>query len=120
VLDQDRAGFLARTNITVLRPYADIRVTTPGQYQRLLEHIDVHRWYLGVERNTEVPYSDAVTSWFDNVYQPLVQLTREQNLLSYFPQRTEADLYLWFINRQNVLKDAYSEQESFKPPDTPG
>jgi hypothetical protein len=111
VLEQDRAGFLAHTNLLVLHPDADIRVTTPGQYQRLLEHIDVHRWYLGVERNSEVPYADAVTSWYDNVYFPLVQLIREQKLLSYFPGRTEADLYLWFINRQAVLKEAYSEQE---------
>ena len=117
VLEQDRAGFLARTNLPALRSNADIRVTTPGQYQRLMEHIDVHRWYLGVERNSEILYSDAVTSWFDNVYQPLVQLIREQNLLAYFPGRTEADLYLWFINRQNVLKEAYSEREPPQPPE---
>ena len=46
-------------------------------------------------------------------------LMREQNLLTYFPGRTEGDLYLWFINRHNVLKEAYSEQEPAKPPDTP-
>lgn len=119
VLEQDRAGFQARTQLSIFRPDADIRLSTPGQYQRLVEHIDVHRWYLGVERNSEVFYSEAVMSWYDNVYLPLIFLVREQNLLSYFPGRTEADLYLWFINRRNVLKEAYADGESPISPNAP-
>ncbi len=107
VLEQDRAAFLSRTKLHKLRPQAKIRLTTPGMYGRLLEHIDVHRWYLGEARNTEAPYTDAVTSWYDNVYLPLVQMVREQGLLANFPDRTEGDLYLWLVNRQKTLKQAY-------------
>lgn len=117
ILEQDRAGFETRTRLSVLCPEANIRVTVPGQYQRLLEHIDVHRWYLGVERGEEISYADAVKSWYENVYSPVVRLAREQDLLAYFPDRTEGDLYLWLINRQEVLKQAYGEIEN---PESPG
>jgi hypothetical protein len=107
-LEQDRAAFLARTQLLASRPEADIRVTTPGQYGRLLEHIDVHRWYLGVERQSPVSHADAATSWYDNVYLPLIELVREQDLLCHFPNRTETDLYLWLVNRRETLKQVYA------------
>src|SRR3712207_7648286 len=37
-----------------LRPDADIVFTAPGRYQEALEHIAVHRWYMGLERGPEV------------------------------------------------------------------
>src|SRR5690606_23873471 len=43
------ADFLERTNLDEQRPDADLRVTVPGQYPQLLEHIDVHRYFMGID-----------------------------------------------------------------------
>ena len=112
ILNQDRAAFLERTHILELRPDARIETDVPGQYQKLLEHIEVHRWYLGEQRHDEVPYQEAVTSWYDLVYLPLIKILREQNLLAAFPGRTETDLYLWAIARQAYLRQAYGDDIS--------
>jgi hypothetical protein len=100
---QDAVDFLDKTRLTELRPDARVELTLPGQYEKLLEHIDVHRWYMGVERKREVAYADAVASWYDNVYLPLVRIIRECDVLREFPHRTEADLYLWIIEHRWFL-----------------
>lgn len=113
-LKAEYAVFLEETNLAEIRPGAQIELTLNGEYERLLEHISVHRWYLGEGRGAEVPYAEAVASWYDNVYTPMVKLIRDQKLLASFPGRTEADLYLWIIEYEWFLRDAYREEYSFQ------
>lgn len=110
VLKQERATFLEQTRLFELRPEARIEITLPGQYDKLREHIAVHRWYQGEQRQAEVPYPEAVESWYENVYCPLVDIIREQGILKEFPGRTETDLYLWIIERLWYLKEVYGEE----------
>jgi hypothetical protein len=110
ILRQERTNFLEKTRIIELRPDADITLTIPGKYDQLFEHIAVHRWYLGEQRGEDVPYIDAVASWYENVYLPIVKIIRDQDVMSVFSDRTESDLYLWIINRQRELKDIYGEE----------
>lgn len=100
---QEQAAFLNRTRIQQLRPEARIEVTLPGQYEKILEHIGVHRWHLGETHGTDITFQEAVTSWYDNVYLPLVEIIRNQSILEEFPGRTETDLYLWILERQEQL-----------------
>jgi hypothetical protein len=102
---QDAVAFLSTTRLLELRPTANVFLTLPGQYERLLEHISVHRWFLGVEADREISYPDAVASWYDHVYLPLVQGIREASVLREFPKRTEADLYLWLIEHLWYLRE---------------
>jgi hypothetical protein len=97
------AGFLERTHLDELRPDADVRASVPGQYRRLEEHIDVHRYFMGIEQEREIPYKEAVAHWYDTVYLPAVNIIREQDLLRDFPNRTEADLYLWLLEHRAEL-----------------
>jgi hypothetical protein len=106
-LQRERAHFLNETQIINIRPEALIKCTLPGMYYRLLEHISVHRWYLGIERGSEVSFSEAVSSWYDHVYMPLIQVIHEQDILKDFPKRTETDLYLWIIQHQWHLRETY-------------
>lgn len=106
ILEQEKAHFYDYTNIKEIRPKADIRLTLPGKYEKMLAHISDHRWYLGEERDADVPYAEAVASWYDNVYIPIITIIREQGFLQRFPERTEADLYLWTLDHRSDLKDA--------------
>ncbi len=112
LLRQEQADFFIKTNILEIRPKAEIKTSLSGQYSRLVEHIAAHRWYLGEQRNSEVLYSEALASWYDHVYMPLIEVIREQNILASFPGRTETDLYLWIISHQWILKTQYGEQLS--------
>ena len=114
ILDQEHNSFLARTRLNDYHPGAKIALTTPGFYGKLLEHIDVHRWFLGTQRGLDVPYEEAVVSWYDHVYLPLVDLIRVQQILDEFPGRTETDLYLWIIEHQGYLRETYGSELSIE------
>lgn len=112
-LQVERARFIELTQLPQLRPQAHIEMTIPGEYERLLEHISVHRWYLGEQKHQEVAYTDAVISWYDNVYAPLARIIEENDLIHNFPARTVADLYLWIIEYQWYRREAYKANYSF-------
>ncbi len=109
ILGAERSDFLSRTRLDELRPDNGIEFTAPGRYEEAQEHIDVHRWHLGVERNAEIPHSEAVTSWYDNVYLPAIAAIDRAGLLACFPNRTSADLYLWTMRHLAELQEEYSK-----------
>jgi hypothetical protein len=98
--------FLERTRLDRMRPEASLEVSKLGRYDRLYEHILGHRYFLGLEQGREVPVPEAAASWYDNVYKPIANLFREYGLLEHFPDRTEADLYLWVTARWLELSQA--------------
>ncbi len=105
IVKAEYAEFLERTNLDKLWPEADLSVSVPGQYEALVEHIEVHRYYMGLEQGHEIPYEEAVAHWYDTVYLPAVEVIREQGILRDFPGRTETDLYLWLAVHRTALEE---------------
>ena len=78
--------------------------TSPAGYDRLLEHIADHRYYLGLRAGREPSWEEAVASWRDTVYRPVLAVIGEHGLLADFPGRTATDLYLWVVDRLHRLR----------------
>ncbi|MBI5303588.1 MAG: hypothetical protein HY868_15745 [Chloroflexi bacterium] len=97
--------FIEKTQLDKLRPGQKIVFSEPGGYARLIEHIAVHRYFLGVEAQHKIKWQDAVTSWYDHLYTPVIQIIREHKILQDFPHRTEADLYLWVMDHHYFLHE---------------
>lgn len=106
IRDREYAAFLEHTRLKELRPDAEVLVSLPGKYEKILHHIAVHQYYMGIDQQRDISYPEAVTSWYDNVYLPAVKTIREQNLLSEFPGRTEADAYIWMLEHREALEAA--------------
>lgn len=112
IIKADHQEFMRKTGLNQLRPRHGINLTEPGRYDMMLRHIHVH-WYLvnkelerkGADKFLEWP--DAVASWYDNVYAPVVEAIRKYNLLEEFPHRTEADLYMWIAHHREELSREY-------------
>ncbi len=104
IIIAEHLSFIEQTQIDKLRPKSNLMVTNPGQYPILEEHISVHRYFMGLEHQREIPYAEAVANWYDQVYLPVVQIIREGGILKNFPERTETDLYLWISKHQGKLK----------------
>ncbi|MCB2202783.1 universal stress protein [bacterium] len=105
ILKEEFADFLEESEIDRILPEADFQLTFPGLYDTLLEHIRVHRYYMGIEQSREIPWEEAVRDWYQTVYLPIVRVIREQNVLQDFPNRTEADLYVWILDHQTYLQE---------------
>jgi len=104
IIKSEYADFLEETDIARLRPGVDLSVTVPGQYERLLEHIEVHRYFMGLDFKRSIPFEEAVAHWYDTLYMPTVEPIRERGLLRWFPNRTETDLYLWVSEHRAALE----------------
>lgn len=106
VLRLEHKELMEDTCLDEICPDVEIRVTLPGRYHEILQHVEVHRYFMGLEQEREIPLEEAVASWVNNVYLPAVQAIREQKVLEDFPERTETDLYLWLKKHQWELEQA--------------
>lgn len=106
IMKAEYADFLKETRLDKLRPDADLRVTAPGKYPTLLNHIHEHQYYLGVEYGRDVDFSEAVTSWYDKVYLPVADLIWNSGILREFPDRTPTDLYLWLGDHRAHVEES--------------
>lgn len=106
------ASFLEKTRLDTLRPDVNIEFSQPGGFGRLLEHIVVHQYFLGLDYRRDVSWAEAVTDWYDYVYMPVVSIIRERNVLAEFSGRTEADLYLWIADHHWTLNQQEIQQHT--------
>lgn len=105
IIAGEHSAFLERTNLDQLRPGVDLRVSIPGSYERLREHIRVHRYFMGLDQGRRIGRPEAVAHWYDAVYLPVVESIRASGLLRGFQGRTETDLYLWLSEHRGRLEE---------------
>lgn len=106
--------FLERTHIDDLRPNVKILLTIPDGFDRMLEHIAVHRYFMGLDLKRDISEEEAVTHWYDTVYMPIVKAIRESKILKEFPGKTEGDLYLWVLDHQHYIANT---GKALQPPE---
>ena len=100
--------FYGNTNFGELTDDISLDFSTPGRYDVIYNHILVHKYFLNESQEKEIPLSDAIVSWYRNVYRPTIEVIRKQRLLFSFPGRTEGDLYVWIVKHWDFLKKKYS------------
>ena len=98
-----KVAFLERTNLDRLRPAAELTCTVLGGYDRMLEHIAVHRYFMGLDFKRDVSESEAVEHWYDTVYLPVVRVIADSGVMAAFPKRTAADFYMWVMDHRHYL-----------------
>lgn len=109
-----KVHFLERTSLDRIRPEANIKLTIPDGFERMLEHIAVHRYFMGIDYQRDVSEEEAVAHWYDTVYMPIVEAIRSSGILREFPGRTEGDLYLWVLDHQHYLSQ---QGQPLQPPE---
>lgn len=112
IIKGEYANFLRATKLDELIPdHRPIIFTTPGRYEKLLEHIRTRQYYLDQKRAAEhqppVTWAEAVKSWYDRLYLHIVQNIDRHDVMYRFPGRTEADLYLWIMDHRYFLTERY-------------
>jgi nucleotide-binding universal stress UspA family protein len=126
ILASEQAAFFDHTRLDRLRPEAELETSLPGQYDKLENHIEVHRFFIEMKEARALVDEEAVGRWYDEAYLPVVEAIREQGLLRGFNKRTETDLYLWIADNQAALRnelgweiDPQTAVENFPlPPET--
>ena len=107
LINYEKNIFYEKTQFGTLTGDNALNFSTPGRYDAIYNHILVHKYFLNESREDEIPFSDALVSWYNNVYSPVIAVIRGQWLLVNFSGRTEGDLYVWIIKHWDFLKKKY-------------
>ncbi|MGH2532136.1 MAG: hypothetical protein ACRDJW_07480 [Thermomicrobiales bacterium] len=107
LLQVEYAEFLRRTNLDKLRPEHDIRPTALGRYDEIWEQIEEHRVWWSGELGRPVGTDEAAGRWYDEIYLPIIEVARQRGIPRRFPDRTEADIYLWVMAHREALRERY-------------
>lgn len=107
--------FFAQTHLDQLCPGARLEVTDPEHYATLLQHIAVHRYLAnqptdttwGARDGRALRWEEAVVSWYDTVYMPIIEAIRNHQVQAQFPRHTETDLYLWITQYREGIAGEY-------------
>ena len=112
VLNYEKREFYSETNFGDITDYWRLDFSTPGQYDVIYNHILTHRYYINMDKDTEIPFEDAVTSWFNNVYLPIIKVIEANHLMKLFKHRTQSDLYIYLIKYWDELKQRFGNDFS--------
>jgi hypothetical protein len=99
----ERVGFLERTQLDRYYPAAVLEPTVLGGYDRLLEHIAVHRYFMGIDQGRPISEEEAVRHWYETLYLPVVEVVNRAGILQELPGRTATDFYLWTMDHLHFL-----------------
>lgn len=86
--------------------------STPGQYDVLYQHIQIHKYFINQTKEEEISTEEAILSWYYTLYIPIVNVIKHQHILRKFRHRTPADLYVWIVKYWDDLKRKFGESVS--------
>jgi hypothetical protein len=112
LIGYEKKLFYEKTNFGKLSGCQDLDFSSPGAYDLIYEHILVHKYYLNEKVLGAIPFSEALISWYCNVYQPIISIVKDEKLWHTFPGKTPGDLYLWIVRYWDLLKKKYGANYS--------
>ncbi|MBI5928391.1 MAG: hypothetical protein HY862_03735 [Chloroflexi bacterium] len=107
LMESERTVFLQHTQFDLLRPNHNICLTLPGGYTELLGQIAHYQNVLSEIDEHPIPFEEAVTAWYDMVYETTINILETTGVFTQFPRRTPADFYVWVSQHQRELRECY-------------
>lgn len=107
IIAWEKRNFYFETNFGDITDYWVLDFSTAGQYDTIYEHILTHKYFINLNRPEEISMEEAVTSWFENVYLPVVNTIQKYKIMKYFKKNTICDLYVWIIRFYDELKKKF-------------
>ncbi|NLM01319.1 MAG: transcriptional regulator [Treponema sp.] len=87
----------------------DLDFSSAGQYDVILQHIKLHKYYINEPLDHEISQEEAILSWYKNVYSPIINQIEKRKIMKHFKKRTKSDLYVWIVKFWDDLKNKYGQ-----------
>jgi len=104
VIEEERKSFLEVTKLDEYRDISTLHFSFIGKFDQIYSHIEVHKYFLGIENNRDFTFLEAMLSWYDRFFIPIIEEIKNEKLLKLFPDMTAADLYVLTIKYWDELK----------------
>lgn len=109
IISYEKRNFYFETNFGDITDYWVLDFSTAGQYDVIYNHILTHKYFINQNQAEEIPMEDAILSWFNNVYLPVVTTIQKYKIMKYFRKNTVSDLYVWIITFYDELKKKFGD-----------
>ncbi|MGI5107317.1 transcriptional regulator [Treponema socranskii] len=109
IISYEKRVFYTETNFGDLTDFWSLDFTSTGQYDIIYNHILTHKAYIEKKQSSDMTMTDAIMSWFEDVYLPIIKAIDDRRVMRYFKQRTKSDLYVWIMRYWEELRKKFGE-----------
>jgi hypothetical protein len=96
VIKYEKRIFYTKTFFGDVTGFWDLDFTQTGLYDVIYKQILAHQRRISRGMTVEVPFEDALLSWYQTVYRPAIRVIITKDLCARFKNRTPSDLFVWF------------------------
>ena len=114
IISYEKRNFYFETSFGDITDYWCLDFSTTGQYDVIYNHILTHKYFINQNQEKEISIEDAITSWFNTVYLPVIHTIDKYKIMKYFKHRTKSDLYVWIIKYFDELKRKFGDNCSLE------
>ena len=109
IISYEKRVFYTETNFGDITDFWTLDFTSTGQYDIIYNHILTHKGYIEKKRGSEMSTADALMSWFQDVYLPIIKAIDDRRVMRYFRQHTKSDLYVWIMRYWEELREKFGD-----------
>ncbi|MCR5495397.1 MAG: transcriptional regulator [Treponema sp.] len=109
IIAYEKRNFYMETNFGDITEYWCLDFSTAGQYDKILQHILTHKYFINLNKTEEISMEEAILSWYQTVYMPVADSIEKCNIMKYFKNHTVSDLYIFIISFYDELKKKFGE-----------
>ena len=109
IISYENRVFYTETNFGDITDFWSLDFTSTGQYDIIYNHILTHKAYIEKKQSSDMTMTDAIMSWFEDVYLPIIKAIDDRRVMRYFRQHTKSDLYVWIMRYWEELREKFGE-----------
>ncbi len=109
IIAYEKRIFYSETNFGDITDDWCMDFTSAGQYDVIYNHILTHKYYINMNKTEEISMTEAVQSWYEKVYLPVIKVISDSKIMKKFRKRTVCDLYVWLIKYWEELKKKFGD-----------
>ncbi len=107
VIEYEKRVFYGETGFGDVTDYWCLDFSIPGQYDVIYNHILTHKYYINQNKSEEIGMDEAMLSWINSVYFPIIRVIDRHKIMRVFKGRTKSDLYVWLIKYWDDIKKQF-------------
>ncbi len=104
LIEAEQAAFLEKAGESNAEAARVMNFTCSGCYEEVSQQVETYRQQKEFTKDKPYSFEQAFLEWYAEVYDPAIEAIRENDLISQFPERTEADLFVWSWRNNQAIE----------------
>jgi uncharacterized ParB-like nuclease family protein len=109
LVEAEQREFMKQAGESNAEAASNIVLSCAGCYRDLGGQIEAYQAGMVARDGRPVSSEEAFSAWHEDVYETALEAVRQEGLLEFFPERSEADLFVWSWQNSQELEEAADE-----------